>query len=315
MSIVLEIVLPVFGIVLMGFFATKLGWFNETAEQGVNHFTFNFAVPLMLFNILSQISLPEEPPIPFLASFFGPLFIVAFCGYLISRYIFKRSYSVGLIAGFCGAFGNTALLGLPLLLIAFGEERILPFYIILSVHGLTLFTILTILLEFGEKKASKDENQPSVVIMIVKSLLTNPILVAIIVGMVCNLLEVSMPKAVLTLTGLMKGAVIPAALFVLGASLTRYGIRGRVMESSAVVILKIVVFPFLVYISGTYIFEIDPFWVMVAVITAAQPPGVMSFMFATRYKVGVAVASTSIFMAAAGSVVTITWILYFFNVR
>ncbi|MDX1738502.1 MAG: AEC family transporter [Alphaproteobacteria bacterium] len=322
MSIVIEIVLPVFGIALMGYLATRLGWFSETAEKGVNEFIFSFAAPLMLFNILSQVDLPEHPPLAYFASFYGPLFITAFLAFLASRYIFGRNYTVQVISGFTASFGNTILLGLPLLLLAFGDEKILPFYILLSIHGLTLFTLVTILLEIGkgrenlsvnEGEQSLSQGNSSLGKTILTALIKNPILIAIITGMICNLGGITLPTSLITLTGLMKGAVVPAALFALGSSLTRYGIRGRVFEALSIVFLKIILFPFLVFLSGTYIFDIDPFWVIIAVITAAQPPGVMSYMFASRYKVGEAVVSTSIFLSAILSMVTLTIILYLFE--
>ncbi|MTI11302.1 AEC family transporter [Curvivirga aplysinae] len=315
MTVVLEIVLPVFGIVMMGFGANKLGWFSEQAEQGLTTFTFNFAAPLMLFNVISQVDLPSDPPISLFITFYGPLFTVAILGFLSSRYIFKRNYTVQVISGFSCAFGNLLLLGLPLFLLAFGEEKILPFFILLSVHGLTLFTIVTILLEIGVKKENSDNSGNRLAKTIVVALIQNPILIGIICGLTVNLLQIPMPEAVYTLSGLMKGAMIPAALFALGSSLTRYGIRGRFWESLSIVICKIIIFPILVYVVGTYIFELDYFVVALLTLMAAQPPGVMGYMFATKYHVGEAVVSTSIYVAAVSSVVTLTWLLYFFNVR
>ncbi|HAE03168.1 MAG TPA: AEC family transporter, partial [Rhodospirillaceae bacterium] len=92
----------------------------------------------------------------------------------------------------------------------------------------------------------------------------------------------------------MQGAVLPCALFALGSSLKRYGIAGRVVQSMVQVSLKIMLFPLLVYLAGTYMFSLDPLWVQIATITAAQPSGVMVYIFSQKYGTAQALATTSI---------------------
>ena len=48
---------------------------------------------------------------------------------------------------------------------------------------------------------------------------------------------------------------------------------------------------------------------------AAQPSGVMTYIFAQKYGTGQAIATTAIFMSTTASVVTLSGILYLFDVR
>ena len=48
MEIIIDIILPVFGVVAIGFAAAKLGLFDRSATRGLSLFVFNFAIPLLL---------------------------------------------------------------------------------------------------------------------------------------------------------------------------------------------------------------------------------------------------------------------------
>ena len=52
MSVVLDIVLPVFGVVGLGYGATRVGWFTDDAESGLAKYVFDFAVPLIAVTYL-----------------------------------------------------------------------------------------------------------------------------------------------------------------------------------------------------------------------------------------------------------------------
>ena len=68
--------------------------------------------------------------------------------------------------------------------------------------------------------------------------------------------------------------------------------------------------PALVYLLASRVFDIEPLWMMVAVMMAAQPTGVMTYIFAEKYKVGQAIATTSIFLSTSLSMVTLSVILF-----
>lgn len=313
MEIVLDIILPVFGVVILGYGVTKVGWFKKDAEAGLASFVFNFAVPMMLFRSLATADLPAEVPLAYFSSFYISGFSVAILGFFLARFMFGRSFGGQVITAFGNCFGNTVLLGLPLIMTTFGEKAALPFFIILSVHGLIFFTLATLLLEFGH--AAGGQSGRDLWKQTLKSLVTNPVLLGIYLGLTVNLSGLTLPGPIESICALMQKAVTPCALFALGASLTKYGFAGRLGQSSIMVISKLIIMPAMVFGLATYIFEIDPFWTMVAVLMAAQPSGVMTYIFATKYNVGQAIATTSIFMSTTLSMVTLSVILFLFDVR
>ncbi len=53
------------------------------------------------------------------------------------------------ITGFGGGFGNTVLLGIPLVLTAFGDEANLPLFLMVAFHSTLQFTGITVVIEVG----------------------------------------------------------------------------------------------------------------------------------------------------------------------
>ncbi|MEM1206720.1 MAG: AEC family transporter [Acidobacteriota bacterium] len=313
MDIVLDIVLPVFGVVALGFGATKMGWFGGDAESGLAKFVFDFAVPLMLFRSLATADLPGTVPWGYFGAYYLSAATVYGAGFLLARYAFRRTYGGQVITGFGYAFGNTVLLGLPLILTTFGDEAALPFFILLSVHGLLFFTTTTLMLEFERASAATSKRQR--VRQVMTALLHNPILMGIVLGLMVNLSGLALASPVDAICALMQQAVTPCALFSLGASLTQYGIAGRLRQSMLLVAAKTLVMPALVYLLATYVFDIEPLWTMVAVVMAGQPSGVMTYIFAKKYDVGQAIATTSIFLSTTFSILSLSVILFLFDVR
>ncbi len=313
MEILFEILFPVFGVIALGYAAAKLGWFGEDAEKGVATFVFNFAIPLMLYRTIGTTDLPETPPWGLFASFYGAGLALYGFGFLIARMGFGRDFGGSTVTGMGFAFGNSVLVGLPLVITAYGEAKIVPFLILLSVHGVTFFSVTTILMEVGASDGERGFKAPA--LRIVKSLARNPVLIGIAAGLASNFSGIGVPGPIESLTRMMQGAVAPSALFIAGAAMVRYGIAGRISQSIFMVSGKLVIFPALVFLLGHEVFGLDALSLQMAVLLAAQPVGVMVFVFASRYSTGQALATTAIFMSTPLSAITLGVLLYLFDVR
>ena len=58
----LEVIVPIFGIVALGFALTKSGIFSAASGQGLTQFMFYVAIPAMLFQAVSSTQLPNQIP-------------------------------------------------------------------------------------------------------------------------------------------------------------------------------------------------------------------------------------------------------------
>lgn len=311
MNVVFEVSLPVFGLGLLGYFATRLGYFSRDNAEGLANFVYNFAVPLLLFRTLAHADQTGAIPWRLVLGYYAPMAVFYCGGMLVSRLLFRQPFEAQVITGFSCSYGNAILLGLPLALLTFGEEGALPFFILLAFHALCAFTVTTIALEYG-----RSEGLPAGLRLgnMVKGLATNPILIGIIAGIAFNRLGWGVPVALDTLAGFMQNAVTPCALFALGATLTGYGIGGRIKQTCVIIFAKCVAFPLVVWVSCRYVFGIDPLSAIVATLLAAQPVGVNIFIFAERYNTARAMATTAVFLSTTFSLLSIPVLLYLIDV-
>jgi predicted permease len=297
----------VFGLGLLGYLATRLGWFSDEAAGGLARFVFDFAVPLMLVRVLAQARLPSAFPWPFLASFYVPAAALYALGMLVSGRVFGRDLMGRTMSGFSCSFGNSVLLGLPLAMLTFGQDGMLPYFILLSAHGLGYFTVTTVLLEYARRQDRPLSRLP---LSVARGLVTNPIILGLIAGGLLNLTGLSLPGPVDRTLEYMQLAVTPCALFSLGASLVQCRIAGGLAEPLVLVTIKNVLMPLLVWLTAVPLLGLPAPWSQAAVLLAAQPTGVNVYLFAARYAAARDLVTTTVFLSTALSLVSVAVALY-----
>ena len=307
MATLLNTVAPVFGILLLGFLAVKVRMLEEAGVKGLVLFVFNFALPLLLFRSLATTRLPEDIQWSFIFSFYGGSFACFGIGLALGRWVFARTLDHQAIFGMSAGFSNTVLLGIPILLTAFGPEATLPIFLLIAFHGPTLMPLTTALIQLSKgSEVSFGEQVRSVVLEIVR----NPIIMGLLAGLVANLFGLVLPGGLDRTVELLGSSAVPCALFAMGASLAGYPIAGDVPPALWLIPLKLVVHPLLVWTLAVPILGLDGLWVAVAVILAGMPTGIMPYMFAARYDAAPGVAARTCILTTVGSTVTVSVILY-----
>ncbi len=310
MNSVLEITLPVFGIGLLGYLATRLGWFSKQAGEGLARFVFDFAIPALLLRSFANADLPDDIPLDLIASYYLPVAGFYLLGMLIARQFFARPFDGQVITGLSFSYGNAVLLGLPLALLILGDAGSLPYFILLSMHALSLFTVTTVLLESSRHREASPLRMIGRVFL---SLLKNPILLGIVGGITLNQLGLPLTGALNTTAAYLQNSVAACSLFALGASMTKYRIAGQLSQSITIVLAKNIAFPLAVYYSCSQVFDLSAGWTFIAVLMAAQPTGVNAYIFAERYQTAQALATTTVFLSTAFSLLSIPVLLYFYQ--
>lgn len=312
MEIILEIIVPVFGIVGIGYAAARTGMFRQEATKGLSAFVFDFAIPAMLFRTMAKTALPEHMEWGYLISYFGGGYGAWALGTAISYLVFRRGGADPAIAGMTAGFSNTVMLGVPLALTAFGEAATLPVFLIIACHSWQLLSVATIQAEAGIGAREEMRRLP---LNVLKGLVTNPIIIALLSGVLFNLTGLKLPHIVDTLTETLGRSALPCAVFAMGASLAGYRIAGSLGEASAGVVLKLALHPALVWLLSTHVFAVELLWRNVAVLLASLPVGVNVYLMAQRYQAGVAPAVTAVLISTGASVLTVAGVLSLLDVR
>ncbi|MGH6921777.1 MAG: AEC family transporter, partial [Geminicoccaceae bacterium] len=247
----------------------------------------------------------------YLLSYFLGFAIVFGIGMAIARLAFGGSFERQAVIGFGSAFGNSVLLGIPLVLTTFGDQASLPLFLLLAFHSTLLFTAITVIIEVG--RGGSDELR-AVPLRALKGLLGNPILWGMALGIGFSLLGLELPAAIDRFASMLGGAAVPCALFSVGASLRAYRIVGALRPALVMVALKLIAHPLAVWLLATLVFDVPPLWAKVVILIAALPVGVNVYVFATRYDAGQAESAAAILISNVFSVVTLPLVLLWLGV-
>lgn len=321
MGIVLDIILPVFGLVVLGFAAAKLNWFDDTATRGLSLFVFNFAIPVLLFRSLATTDLPADIPWTFLVAFYAGGLAVFAINLMIARTAWRRAPDEAAVFGLAAAFSNTVLLGIPLVLTTFGDRASLPLFLLIAFHVPVYLPLATSLAEAYRGRGGTNSSGQAgtgarsggglaILRATAVGLVTNPIILGLAAGLLWNLTGAALPDLVDAIASHLAAAAVPCSLFALGASVARFRLAGQIGQAMGSVVLKTLVHPALVWALGALVFDLEPLWLGVAVLLAAMPAGANVYLFAQRYGVCIGSAATTVLVSTGVSIGTISILLY-----
>ncbi len=303
---VLDIVLPIFGLLAFGYAATFTAVFDTVANRALASFVFWFAIPVLLFRSVATQPLPDAIPWGYLISFYGTALLVLAVAAITARRLLGMPPLPAAIVGFGAAYGNVVLLGTPLVLAAFGPAGTLPFFLLLAFHSLLLMTVGTGLIEVARgRRVGAAATARQAVLAIVR----NPIPMSLLAGLAFQAAGLGLPAAVDRWAALLGAAAGPCALFSVGASLRGYRFGGAVRPALLMVGLKMALHPLLVWVATRWLLDVPPLWAAVAMVTAALPCGVNGYLFAQRYAAAEAETAAAVLLATLLSVVTLTLLL------
>jgi malonate transporter and related proteins len=300
----LFVVLPIFALIAIGYGVTWSGIVQQKSAQGLSDFVFVLAIPCLLFKTLAKATIPEVQPWGYWLSYFGALALVWALAMLIAARVFKREGQALAVAGFAAAQSNTVLVGIPIIVKAYGEAGAVPLALLLAVHLPVTVTLATVLAE--RRNASPYR--------ILKSLISHPIIIGILLGSAARPFIDILPQMIWTVVDGLAGAAIPCSLVALGMTLRRYGLETGPALPAILSGLKLLVHPALVLVLATYVFSMPPAWSGVAVLFAACPCGINAYLFAERYKTGIGDASSAIALSTLASIGTMAMWLWIMGV-
>lgn len=313
---IISVILPVFGIALLGYVLTAIGVFRLSDVPGLTRYVFNIALPIMLFDSMSRIALPETVQWSLLVAYYIPAVAIFVVAARIGRSVFRHNRTESGIYGMGASYSNTVLIGLPIVSTVWGDAGVLPLMMIISVHTAILFTLTTAVAESGggvrgkdsivEASVSRFRDLQQLVGRTAVGMVTNPVFGGLVIGLLFNAASITIEGPLGTMIGWIRGSALPAALFVTGASLRRYRGMGHIPEAGTLVILKLVVHPFIVFLLARFVFDLPTLWTAVGVVTAALPTGVNASVFANKYDAGVAPVVTATLASTMISIITIT---------
>jgi malonate transporter len=301
-------VLPVFGLIGIGYLIAWLKVLPEGTDRGLADFCFVVALPLLIFRILATASFSGGSPLYLWLAYYSGFAAAWVCGTLVVRRLFGRDARTGVVAGVSAAFPNMLLLAIPLVIAAYGDDGAAALAVLITINLPVMMTVSAIL---NERAMVVDGLSPRVDALIALrsaalALAQNPVVIGIAAGIAWRFAGLPLAGPAGTVVNQLSGIAGTLALFTVGMTLRHYGISGNLKPALIITGLKLVVMPGIVFLLLATIIPLPPVWARALVIGAACPTGVNAWLLAARFRTGEAVASNVITLSTAAAAVTIT---------
>ena len=303
---ILNSVAPVFLILLVGYLCVRSEMLSSTMIDGLMIYVTRIAVPCLLFRATSTVDLASAYHWAGLLSFYLAATLSFALAIAVSFKMFKRRPGESVAIGFSALFSNTVFLGLPITERALGEQYLPTAVAIVSIHAPFCY-----LLGISCMEAARADGRgflPTVSV-VVATIFKNNMMVAIGLGFIFNVLDISLPQSVTASLDLFQRSALPVALFGLGGVLARYGLSGDLRESFSISLVSLIAHPLLALILCTLL-GVDEAVRNVIVLVASVSPGINAFVFANMYSRGESVAATTVLLSTMLSVISISAWLY-----
>ncbi len=306
MGTILGVVAPVFAIVALGWIAAAWRYVDDAGFRGLNAFTFTLATPALLF--AGGTSAHSGGGAAALVFFAGCLAIYGVGLLLARRGLGMGLGASGLFALNC-TFGNTVMMGIPLILAAYGEAGLVVLLAILALHSMLLLSLATVVAEIGLNEAAPWRRIFRATLI---GVARNPVVMTVLIAFCWHQLDLPVPGPVRRTLELLGSAGPPVALFCLGGSLAGFSVAHAWREVALGSLLKLLAMPMLVW-GLCVMFGLGALETAVAVTTAALPTGANAFLLARRYATGTDSAGATVLIATLISVPTLAVVLVWFR--
>jgi malonate transporter len=302
MQALVDVILPVFLVVALGYGVVWRGWMGDATVDGLMNFAQNFAIPCLLFLAISQLDLAQAFSWQLLVSFYAGALTGFTAGLLGARYLFGRDWEDAVAVGFVCLFSNSLLLGLPITERAYGPEALAANFAIIALHSPFCYLVGIAAME-GVRARGQGLGLGRMALTIARAVGSNALVIGIALGAAVNVSGLSLPRALLDALDLIARAGLPTALFGLGGILYRYRPEGDLRLIGYAVAVSLVLHPAVTWGLGRAL-DLEQGPMRSAVVTAAMAPGVNAYVFAHMYGRARRVAASSVLIATVACVFT-----------
>ena len=281
--------LAIFLTVGLGWAAGRLRWLGERdgpsdPARVLSNAAFYIFVPALLFRTMVRLDVAALPW-GTLSAYFVPAFFFTLGVYLVQRRSAARFGPAAPATRTVGAiYGNAVQLGIPTVSALFGEAGLALHIALVSLHGLVLLTLLTVLVELDLARHGAAHPMDTLRTTL-RNAFIHPVVLPVLLGLGWNATGLGLhPIVDETLAGL-GSAVVPVCLVLIGISLAYYGTQGQVRGAVGLLLVKLLLMPAVVLAAAYWGFGLRGLPLNVVVMMAALPTGANALIFAQRYEV------------------------------
>lgn len=304
---VLNLALPFFGLILIGFLCGRLKKLPDAGLAWMNFFIVYVSLPALFFRILARTPFEQLARLDFVlatALTTGVVFALSFgIGFVIRR----GNMAEATMAAVAGGFGNVGYMGPGLALATLGTAAAAPVALIFSFDALLVFALVPTLMAFAQgsgQSVARALGQAALGIVL------NPLLISAGLGVLAAAFRIEPPVAIERLLDFLSTSAAPCALFALGVTVALRPLTRLPAEVPLLVLVKLVLHPILILLIVPRFGDFGEVWISTAVLMAALPPALTAYVFARQYNAWIEEASSAILVGTIASIGTLTAVMW-----
>ena len=304
---VVDLSLPFFGLIGLGYICGRIMPLPESGLVWMNFFIVYVALPALFINLISVTPFEQLGNWPFVLTTTAVTALAYAASFGAAKLIGGVSLKEATLAGVAGSYANVGYMGPGLTLAALGPSSTVPTALIFVFDCAFFFSVVPFLVALtGEEKTHFGQTAW----LVVKRVAGHPFNIATAVGVVMAYFQAAPPAPVAKLLTLLQNAAAPSALFVMGVTIALRDVKRLAPELPALLAIKLILQPLTVWAALSLVGDFGRVWTFTAVLMAALPPAMNAFVMANQYKTYVERASATILLGTLGSVATVTGFLY-----
>ena len=269
--------LTLFALVVVGYVAGKLGYLGGDFDRQLSRLVINITCPALILSSAMTGELPDRRFIlPLLLISLITYLILTGAAFLLPRYLTKKKDDEGAI-GFALMFGNVGFMGYPVVASIFGHEAVFYAAVLNVVNTFAVFTVGTILItgrsDVEQKRFEK------------KVLYSTPMLAAYLTMAIVALEINNIPEAVSQPLTMLGNITIPAALLIIGSSMSNLSLRTMLGNTTvyATTLFRLAILPIGIhFLMGALGFS--PFVVNINTLVIAMPVATYGTILCLKYQ-------------------------------
>ncbi len=232
----LNATVPVFLMMVLGLVFRKLGWLDETFADKMNKFVFMVPLPVLVFEDLATVDFAEVWDTRFVFFCFAVTLVSIGIAAGIS-YLWKDKSLQGEFIQ-VSYRSSAALLGVALIQNIYGDAGMAPLMMIGSVPLYNVMAVVVLSFFHPERRGIDG----AVMKKTLKGIVTNPIIIAIVLGLLWSALRIPMPPIMQKTVSGIGGMATPMGLMAMGAAFDVRKAFAKAKPAAAAVFIKLVGF-------------------------------------------------------------------------
>jgi malate permease and related proteins len=292
----LSVVIPIFGLILVGWLLKAAGLFPRWLIKIVNDYVYYIGITVITFLSLHDTSfdLLFDPQIYLIT--IVPIAVIVLIAFAAARLMRLERAALPVFI-VCAFFGNTGYIGFPLNIAAQGRESLALTAFISTIYTVIVFTFGAYLCQRYSGKEKKSLQLHKI-----------PIFWAAAAGLILSF--IALPEIARAPLTLIEDSTSPLALLATGAMISAAGIRINLKAIGAVSAIKLLLMPALVIVTAA-VAGISGTVYKTSLLEAATPVGVTNTVLAKEFGLDEKLASSAVVISTALFFVTITLFLLF----